>query len=125
MIEDELLNQSEISLKGLHALCLLHKINILYVWDRKYVDITVDPNLKTHIILCRNHDIGIPLSDNTAEYYKESYWKIDDIDKQLKCLSFYRHKDLQNICNKLNIELMEDSKKKTKKQLYEEILHQL
>ena len=124
-IEDELLNLSEISLGGLHALCLLHKINILYVWDRKYFEITVDPTLKTHIIICSNHEIGIPQSENTAEYYKETYWKIDDVNKPLKSLSFYKHKDLQDICNKLKIELIKDSKKKTKKELYEEILHQL
>ena len=35
-IENELVNEKKISLRGLHALCLIHNINILIIFDKAY-----------------------------------------------------------------------------------------
>ena len=71
-------------------------------------------------------------NDNDDEFYKkiqEEYWFIDNIQKPLKAPSAYSLKDLQDICNKLHIELHvmvnDKQKQKTKTKLYEEILQNI
>ncbi len=53
-IEDELLNHSKMTMKGWYALSILYKINIVYVWDRKYMEIMVEENEKYHLICQKN-----------------------------------------------------------------------
>jgi F0F1-type ATP synthase epsilon subunit len=50
-------------------------------------------------------------------------YKIENINKPIKCESAYKVQDLIDICCKLGIELNNnDSKKKTKKEMYELII---
>ena len=52
----------------------------------------------------------------------ENYYYLENLDKPIKAFSSYKLDDLIIICNKLNINIYNiNSKKKTKKQLYEEI----
>jgi hypothetical protein len=126
-IEDELLNQSKITLKGLYGLCLLHNINIMYVWDRKYVHIYTNCEDKTHIIEKHNGvDKYIIHNDTPIQDYIDNFWKIENISKPLKGFSVYSLVELVTICNKLNISCKDErNKKKTKKMLYEDIIKTL
>jgi hypothetical protein len=126
-IEDELLNQSKITLKGLYGLCLLHNINIMYVWDRKYVHIYTNCEDKTHIIEKHNGvDKYIIHNDTPIQDYIDKFWKIENISKPLKGFSVYSLVELVTICNKLNISCKDErNKKKTKKMLYEDIIKTL
>ena len=50
-IENELLNNKKIGIKGLVAICLLHKINVIYIWDRKYMEYINNNEEDTNVIV--------------------------------------------------------------------------
>jgi hypothetical protein len=139
-LEDNLVNHSTISLKGLCALCLVHNISVTYVYGRKYCvineqvqEVPTIQEVKKGIIIqnskkedsLRWHDA----SDDFMTNIRENYWFIENIQKPLNAPSAYTLKDLQDICRKLEIPLEttvnEKSKQKTKSKLYEEILAHL
>lgn len=125
VIEDELLNQNKLSIISLTALCLLHKINILYVWNRKYFEIINNADEKINIILNEDKENKISYDTNLEKinYYRENYWCIDNISKPLKSVTGYTHKELLIIAQKLDI--CDMSSKKTKKEIYEKILEMI
>ena len=139
-IEDELLNHQKITLKGLYALCLLYNKNILYAWDNKYFEIMTNPTSKTYILSQINKQDALfqvikedkeakqnsEIYDQKIYFYRTNYWKIDNISKPLRGFSVYSLKELQEICNKLNIPVIEATgKKKTKKEIYQDIVKKL
>lgn len=127
-VEDELINQKKISYRGLFALSLVNDINILYTWDKKYIEIISNSEENTHIICNVNGDDGYIYnsSEEKRVYYYNNYWKIDNISKPLRGMSIYSLLDLKNICTKLNIpHIHVNGKNKTKKQLYENIIQKI
>ena len=136
-IEDNLVNQPVLSLKGLSALCLVHNISITYIYGRKYCEInTQDSNIerkKGIIIQNAKKEDSLCWQEDATEAFmadiKANYWFIENIQKPLNAPSAYSLKDLQDICQKLHIELEttlnEKTKLKTKSKLYEDILTQL
>ena len=88
-----------------------------------------------------NYSIRLPVDtsatetlSNHSEYIekiKETYWKLDSIEKPLRPITAYSVHDLTTICSKLEIEIdficetTKKTKKKTKAQLYADILHKL
>lgn len=121
-IEDELLNQTKISIKTLFALCLLHKINILYVWNRKYFEIINNADENINVILNENKEDKIiyDMDLEKINYYRENYLCIENINKQIKSITGYTHKELLAIAHKLDIQ--DITSKKTKKEIYEKII---
>ena len=124
-IENELLNEKKITIKSLVALCLLYKINILYVWNRKYIEIINNPDETINIILNENMEDKVSYDTNISKinYYKENYWFIENVTKPLKGITNYTHSELLTIANKLDI--IDMNNKKTKKEIYEKILEKL
>lgn len=128
-IQDELVNQNIIGIKGLYALCLINKVNLLYVKDRVYYEFNcgeVDEPFKVIINDTNNTYISYNPPDETKlTFYRENYWKVDNIQKPLTAFSGYSLGELQDICRRLDIPLLNGTKKKTKKELYENILVKL
>ena len=133
-LEDNLVNQPTISIKGLYALCLVHNISITYIYGRKYCEINTDStesDTKKGIIIQNDKkEDSLRWNDDPTDEFlnnvKENYWFIENIQKPLKAPSAYTLKELQDICQKLQIDLDikvdEKTKQKTKSKLYEEIL---
>ena len=123
-IENELGSENKIGFIGLYALCILYKINIIYLWDKRYFELFGDKqNPEIHYIKIYNNDHSIYNSPYQYDYYSSNYWKIDNMKKPLKSLSAYSSKNLQNICDKLKIPyITELGKNKTKKELYQDII---
>ena len=133
-LEDNLVNQPTISIKGLYALCLVHNISITYVYGRKYCEINPNTdanntNTKGIIIQNEKKEDSLRWNDQADEFLtnvRETYWFIENIQKPLNAPSAYTLKDLQDISQKLQIDLEiqvnEKTKTKTKTKLYEEIL---
>ena len=130
-LEDNLVNCNTISIKGLYALCLVHNISITYVYGRKYYEINKEaenePGNKKGIIM--ENSLRWNDKENNDEFMtnvRANYWLIDNIQKPLKAPTAYMLKDLQDICQKLQISLEitvnEKTKLKNKSKLYEEIL---
>lgn len=133
-IEDELVNHSTISVKGLHALCLVHEVSITYIYGRMYCEFLYSTSTSTLTSTSQKNGIIVKTDKNensvrydvTEEYmtnFRNTLWKIENVQKPLSSASSYSVKDLQDICNKLEISIVLDTgKNKTKQVLYEDIL---
>ena len=133
-IEDEFVNSETITIKGLEALCLIYNVPLLYVAKKKYYEFLFGTNesIKGIILETENNERGVSYDcDNTyISNIRSNYWQIESIHKPIRGLSAYTIKELQDIASKLEIGLFNLdsetlSKKKNKKQLYEEILGKL
>ena len=146
-IENDLLNEKKISLSTFKVLCEYYELNICYVKNRTYhlisnYDLDDDNNndnndnndnkdIKENYIvddrnfyIMYNNDDEFKLSENVEFNKKEliniknKYIEIDNIIKPLKSVSAYKLKELQEMSVKLNINIEESGKKKTKQILY-------
>ena len=119
-----MVNQPTLSLKGLYALCLVHNISITYIYGRKYYEINHTIDTPTNIII--ENSLHYEEEVDFLKNVRENYWHIENIQKPLNAPSAYSLKEMQDICNKLQITLEttvnEKPKLKTKTKLYEEIL---
>jgi len=123
-IEDELINSERLSLKGLQVFCMLYEVNILYVAGRKYCEFLYnnDKDAKTFVI--ENDGIYRNTDNAYLKNIRDKYWKMENVNKPLKGASAYSLQELQDICVKMDIELVDSvtKKKKTMKVLYQELL---
>ena len=126
-LEDEFVNKQVISVKGLTALCLIYDISITYIFGRKFCEINPEVENKHIIIQNAKKEDSLQYGNNFDN--KDEYWFIENIQKPLNAPSAYTIKDLQTICERLQIDINtivnEKTKSKNKKQLYEEILQHL
>lgn len=125
-IQDELVNQQIISIKGLQALCMMYEINIMIVKERTLYEIIVNEKPVNVIVIKDNKTIiQDDLNEEKLTHYRNNYWKIDNIAKPLNAFSSYSLGELQDICKKLEIPIVNDGKKIQKKDLYQCILSKL
>jgi hypothetical protein len=130
-IEDELVNHSTITLKGLHALCLLHQVSITYIYGRKYCEFLYSSSTssKSGVIVKTDKNEESVRYDATEDFMtniRNNFWKIENVQKPLSTSSSYSVKDLQDICKRLEISITLDTgKNKTKQVLYEDILKEV
>jgi hypothetical protein len=131
-LEDEFVNKQVISVKGLTALCLIYDISITYIFGRKFCEI--NPTVENKHVENKHIIIQNAKKEDSLQYgnnfdNKDEYWFIENIQKPLNAPSAYTIKDLQTICERLQIDINttvnEKTKLKNKKQLYEEILQHL
>ena len=127
-LEDDLANKDKISVKTFFALCVLENINVLLVDNRKIFElICVDIDDKHPVnIIHRNsktyeNHIELDVTNEVLQKYRETYYNINSFDANLKAMGSYKLDELIDLCKKLNIniEINEDKKKKTKKDIYE------
>ena len=122
-IQDELVNQPIISIKSLQVLCLIYDINIFFIKNRTIYEIIAnDKPIKTIINDNNNIHMIDDINEEKLTYYRNNYWKIDNISKPLNAFSSYSLIELQDICKKLEIPIINDGKKIQKKDLYQSIL---
>ena len=129
-VEDDLLNKKFIGIKTFIFLCFLKKINIIIRDDIKYIENIHnydDPNIQ--IIErkknCRKYGLFIGNKEKEVEKCRKEYWKINDFEMPLKSMSYYKLKNLQEICEKLKIIIEKDGKKLRKKDLYQMIINKI
>jgi len=133
-IENELVNESTISINTFLAICDLKDIPVLIVKNKIYYELgdTSESSSTNIIIYDVNEDkYGIDM-DNTAEKiakHRDTLWKVENISKPIRGISFYKIGDLQDICKRVGIDteiqLDTKTKNKTKPQLYEELVQKL
>ena len=127
-IEDELVNRQKITLKALHALCIVYGVSVTYVFGRKYCEFLCG-DIAQGVIMCSGKGEDGVKYDSDEAYMtriRNNYWKISDPGSPVKGFSHYTLKELQDICSRLEINLSDlGGKKKSKKELYENILGKL
>ena len=143
--EGGLLGCTNINAKTLYALCLCYSLNIFYIYKNTYYEMISDIKKPVHIVKynaeTNNYSIRLPVDTSATETLskhseyiekiKETYWKLDNLEKPLRPITAYSVQDLITICSKLEIdvdficETTKKNKKKTKAQLYADILQKL
>ena len=136
--ESGLMNAKNINAKTLYALCLCYNLNIFYVYKNTYYEMITNIEKPIHIIIynaeTNNFSIRLPVDmhakETLTEYMekiKETYWKLDNLEKPLRPITVYSVNDLINICSKLEIPIICEisNKKKTKAELYSSILQKI
>ena len=143
--EGGLLGCTNINAKTLYALCLCYNLNIFYIYKNTYYEMISDIKKPVHIVKynaeTNNYSIRLPVDTSATETFskhseyiekiKETYWKLDSLEKPLRPITVYSVHDLTTICSKLEIdvdficETTKKNKKKTKAQLYADIMHKL
>jgi hypothetical protein len=123
-IENILVNEISIDIETFFLLSALENINILYVSNKTYYESILNTDYDIHIII-RNktkYSYNGCLKDDIVNFRKTLY-KIENIKKPLLSLSSYKSIDLIDICNKLNINTLNNdtNKVKTKQILYDSI----
>ena len=118
-VEDDLLNQQVISTKTFLLLCELKNINIVIKDNCRYMENNIESS-ETKIIEKKENKYGLCFSNK--DFDRTKYWKVDDFETPLRSLSYYKLKDLQDICIKLNLDIKKDNKNLRKKDLYQNIL---
>ena len=123
VVEDELANAKAITMATVKALCHLNDVNVFYVDDKKYYEITTNSEKPFYLIEKVDGRYGLKekIPIEKIEYYREHYWKLENLDKPLKAVSSYKASELKDICKRLHIE----SLNLTKPKMYEKILSKL
>ena len=121
-LENELANESIISIKTFICLCIIENINVYLINDRKlYINI-LDETLPINIIFKNKNKpyycIDFQVSEEKINNYKENYLIMSSFDNNLKSVNSYKVNELLDICRKLNLTISSDEKL-NKKNLYE------
>ena len=129
-IEDELVNHKQITVSAFMCICAIQKFNVVYIDNRKIytlIENVEDLSSNLNIVEKTENGFALFLGANEDKYKKytesiEKYWKIDNFNKPLRGISSYKVKDLQNICKKLGLDILNENKtRKSKKILYQMI----
>lgn len=124
-VESELVNDKKISMYGMKALCVLYKIDIMFIFDKTFYKICGLSEDKMAFIKKNKQDsYGIveEISDKELDNITSKFYEIEDYSKPIKSISAYKIGELKEIAEKLEIKLVDTiGNKKTKKILYEEI----
>ena len=128
IVENELVNEKKITMKTIHVLCYIFKMNIVYIKNSTYYEIIIDSekplfliNEKDNYFGCRNFVLSHKL-----QHYRDNFWKLENIGKPLKAISNYKTGEIKEIAERLKIDLYNKNQtKKTKKEIYENIIDNL
>jgi len=129
-IEDELVNHKQITISAFMCICAIQKFNVVYIDNRKIytlIENVEDLSSNLNIVEKTERGFALFLGANEDKYKKytesiEKYWKIDNFNKPLRGISSYKAKDLQDICKKLQLDILNENKtRKSKKILYQMI----
>ena len=122
-VEDELANCVIISMTTVKAMCHLFDINVFYIDNKKFYEIITDDNNPIYVIEKKEKSYGLKknLTPEQLEYYRNHFWKLENLDKPLKAISSYKINDLRDICSKLHIDFVN----MTRPQMYQAILSYL
>lgn len=127
-IENQLANERKIDLPTFLSLCLCQSINVCVIRRKTIVQcLSLDSTTKPLFLV---KDLGYNkfgfMKEDICKLNEivEQYYCIEKIDKPIKSVSSYTIKELSDICKKLDISL-DEKKKKTKADLYEEIVKAL
>ena len=131
-IEGNLANDKLLNVKTFLALCAIENINVLIVNNKTYYKLLMNDSNEIYIIYCLykepgsyekryGFEIGSPEIINNIE---TTLYRVDNIDKPIKAISFYKVQDMIEIANRLAIETTNNQtgKSKSKNDLYEAII---
>jgi hypothetical protein len=129
--ESNLATNNNLNVKSFLTLCAIENINIIYIKKNTYYELLMN---NSNFIYCvneiqtksnYNNKYGYELiSTDSLNNIRNTFFKLDSIDKTIKAISSYKLNELNEICIKLAIKINNDitGKQKSKKELYESII---
>jgi len=127
-IENNLVHDQKINASTFLTLCVVENLNILFFKKRTYYELMLNDSDDIYIIAKQDDNkdnYGFQkMCKKEAEEYKKKFMLIENIDKPMKSITYYKVSELLDICDKLGIVSI-DNKRKTKQALYESIVQQL
>ena len=126
-IEDELVNQKTISPSVFMCICAISKFSIVYIDGKKMYTSLNDTNLNIIEKTANGYSLFIGDDDEKKKKYaesKEKLWHIENLTKPLRGISSYKIKDLREICNKLQINILNDKNLPIKKSILYQLIRE-
>ena len=125
-IENDLLSDKNVSLTIIYVFSIIYKKSLIIVNNNIYYYFNNNSD-NIYIIYNINNDYVLDLEKNNQDDINniKNTKLLLDYNKPIKSFSFYKLNDLQEIAEKLKINIINNNKKKTKKVLYEEILNKI
>jgi hypothetical protein len=127
-IENNLVNDNKINISTFLTLCVVENINVMFIRRKTYYELFMNDSNDVYIVnLSENDKYGFELiQKNACDKIRDSFFRIDNIDKPLKSITYYKVNELIEICKKLLIDFnKETGKNKSKSELYESIIPHL
>jgi len=130
-IESNLANDTFLNAKTFLILCAIANLNIIYISKKTYFESLMNDTSEIYIVKEQNQEskyvkkYGYQIgTKNIIDNIRETFYKLDKIDKPIKTMSAYKVEELVSICERLAINIIntETGKNKTKKDLYEAIV---
>ena len=103
--------EDNINLYTLSALCKYYKLNFFYINENITHNMFYDEYTESYYLVNNNKDIKYVKKENYIKMCKNVY-NIENIQKPLNSITYYKLNELEDIYNKLNIEKNEKYKKK-------------
>uniref|UniRef100_A0A6C0EWQ4 Uncharacterized protein n=1 Tax=viral metagenome TaxID=1070528 RepID=A0A6C0EWQ4_9ZZZZ len=101
-VEDDLANKDRIGMKTFIALCIVSKINIVYIHKRKCFEHMHNEEEPVHVVHSSNEYCGeLNISKEQLHTYRTTLFKWESVDKPLKAVSSYKSEELLDLCIKL------------------------
>ena len=122
--ELDIANSRQISINSFRALCLYHHINVIVLCNNIYYEFMSNNDSPINIIDISSNFIGCKPNVDSLLLNNLTANKIcvDNPNRPLRTLSFYKMNDLHDYCKRLNIQYVySNGKSKKKQELYDEI----
>ncbi len=140
-LENQLANDSVIQLGTFLSLCVLENLNVIYFNSMTYYEIMSTEFGMTHVIEKQPTPPSLKyknskptkisvygyvgLLNDDLKTHRLSCYKMETLDKPLKCVSSYKVKEIEEICHLFKINIFSEenkeysnNKKKTKSELF-------
>jgi hypothetical protein len=138
-LENQLANDNVIQLGTFLSLCVLESLNVIYFNTTTYYEIMSSDTGVTHVIEKQPTPPSLKYKNSKPDYkygyvgllknedlktHRLSCYKMETLDKPLKCISSYKVKEIEDICHLFKINIFSEEKKeyssnkKTKSELF-------
>jgi hypothetical protein len=133
-IESNLVNDMKINVSTFLTLCVIENINVFFIKKKMYYELELNDTNDIYILkTIDNEKYGFELILKSLDAYKnyiKQFYKIENMEKPIKAITYYKVSDLVDICIRFGIEIENKKenappKQKSKKELYESIILQL
>jgi hypothetical protein len=124
-IENELITNNKIDINIFIALIILEGINVIIINKKIYYELVNNDDNDFFVIHIIHNKCGYEenVSKEKIQEYKNTLLKVDNINKPIKAISNYKLDEIREISKIFGLNIMNNNdKKKTKSELYEEII---
>jgi hypothetical protein len=122
--ELDISSSKKISINSFHALCLYNHINVVILCKNIYYQFMSNNESPIHVLDLSTNIIGCAsnVDDSLMTELLQGKFFVENPNRPLRSMSFYKISDLHDYCKKLNINInFSNGKAKKKQELYDEI----